>query len=42
MNAKIMTRIAVFAIAGSLVAGCATQQGTNTAVGTGVGAGAGA
>jgi outer membrane protein OmpA-like peptidoglycan-associated protein len=29
-------------VAGSLVAGCATQQGTNTAVGTGVGAGAGA
>ncbi|MGF6634399.1 OmpA family protein [Paraburkholderia tuberum] len=42
MNARIMTRVAVFAVAGSLVAGCATQQGTNTAVGTGVGAGAGA
>jgi outer membrane protein OmpA-like peptidoglycan-associated protein len=42
MNAGIMTRVAVFAVAGSLVAGCATQQGTNTAVGTGVGAGAGA
>ncbi|KXU89392.1 hypothetical protein CI15_09660 [Paraburkholderia monticola] len=42
MNAKIMTRVAVLAVAGSLVAGCATQQGTNTAVGTGVGAGAGA
>ncbi|WP_233800258.1 OmpA family protein [Paraburkholderia sp. HP33-1] len=42
MNAKIMTRIAVFTVAGSLVAGCATQQGTNTAVGTGVGAGTGA
>ncbi|MGF6859061.1 OmpA family protein [Paraburkholderia sp. CI3] len=42
MNARIMTRVAVFAVVGSLVAGCATQQGTNTAVGTGVGAGAGA
>jgi outer membrane protein OmpA-like peptidoglycan-associated protein len=42
MNARIMTRVAVFAVAGSLLAGCATQQGTNTAVGTGVGAGAGA
>ncbi|HEX3381564.1 MAG TPA: OmpA family protein [Paraburkholderia sp.] len=42
MNAKIITRMAVFAVAGSLMAGCATQQGTNTAVGTGVGAGTGA
>jgi outer membrane protein OmpA-like peptidoglycan-associated protein len=42
MNAKLMTRISVFALAGSLMAGCATQQGTNTAVGTGVGAGVGA
>ncbi|APA87001.1 OmpA family protein [Paraburkholderia sprentiae WSM5005] len=42
MNGKIMTRMAVFAVAGSLLAGCATQQGTNTAVGTGVGAGTGA
>ncbi len=42
MNAKIMTRLAVFAVAGTLLAGCATQQGTNTAVGTGVGAGTGA
>ncbi|KAA1010561.1 OmpA family protein [Paraburkholderia panacisoli] len=42
MNAKIMTRLAVFAVAGSLLAGCATQQGTDTAVGTGVGAGTGA
>jgi outer membrane protein OmpA-like peptidoglycan-associated protein len=40
MNAKNMTRLAVFAIAGSLLAGCATQQGTNTAVGTGAGVGA--
>jgi outer membrane protein OmpA-like peptidoglycan-associated protein len=42
MNTRIMTRISVFAIAGALVAGCATQQGTNTAVGTGIGAGTGA
>jgi outer membrane protein OmpA-like peptidoglycan-associated protein len=42
MNAKIMTRVAVLAVAASLVAGCATQQGTNTALGTGVGAGTGA
>jgi outer membrane protein OmpA-like peptidoglycan-associated protein len=42
MNAKIMTRLAVFAVAGSVLAGCATQQGTDTAVGTGVGAGTGA
>jgi outer membrane protein OmpA-like peptidoglycan-associated protein len=42
MNAKIITRLSVFAVAGALLAGCATQQGTNTAVGTGVGAGTGA
>jgi outer membrane protein OmpA-like peptidoglycan-associated protein len=42
MNAKIITRFSVFAVAGALLAGCATQQGTNTAVGTGVGAGTGA
>jgi outer membrane protein OmpA-like peptidoglycan-associated protein len=42
MNAKVMTRLTVFALAGALLAGCATQQGTNTAVGTGVGAAAGA
>ncbi len=42
MNAKIMTRLAVFAVAGSLLAGCASQQGTDTAVGTGVGAATGA
>ncbi|TDG09139.1 OmpA family protein [Paraburkholderia guartelaensis] len=42
MNTRILTRLSVFAIAGALVAGCATQQGTNTAVGTGVGAGTGA
>jgi outer membrane protein OmpA-like peptidoglycan-associated protein len=42
MNSRTMTRLSVFALASALVAGCATQQGTNTAVGTGVGAGAGA
>jgi outer membrane protein OmpA-like peptidoglycan-associated protein len=42
MNAKIMTRLTVFAVAGALVAGCATQQGTNAAVGTGAGAAVGA
>ena len=42
MNTRIMTRLSVFVVAGALVAGCATQQGTNTAVGTGVGAGTGA
>ncbi len=42
MNKRTITRLSVFAIAGALVAGCATQQGTDTAVGTGVGAGAGA
>ena len=42
MNSKIITRLSVFAVAGALLAGCATQQGTNTAVGTGVGAGTGA
>lgn len=42
MNTKISTRLSVFALAGALLAGCATQQGNNTAVGTGVGAGLGA
>ena len=42
MNTRILTRLSVFAVAGALVAGCATQQGTNTAIGTGVGAGTGA
>jgi len=42
MNAKLLTRLSVFAVAGALVAGCASQQGTNTAVGTGVGAATGA
>jgi len=42
MNAKIVTRLTVFAVAGALLAGCATQQGTNTATGTGIGAALGA
>jgi outer membrane protein OmpA-like peptidoglycan-associated protein len=42
MNTKLLTRLSVFAVAGALVAGCATQQGTDTAVGTGVGAATGA
>jgi outer membrane protein OmpA-like peptidoglycan-associated protein len=42
MNTKFFTRLSVFAVAGALVAGCASQQGTNTAVGTGVGAATGA
>ena len=42
MNSKMMTRLSVIAVAGALVAGCATQQGNNAAVGTGIGAAAGA
>ena len=42
MNAKIMTRLTVIALAGALVAGCATEQQTNAAYGTGAGAAAGA
>lgn len=42
MNAKILTRLTVIAVAGALVAGCATQQQSNTAVGTGAGAAVGA
>jgi outer membrane protein OmpA-like peptidoglycan-associated protein len=42
MNTKIISRLTVFAVAGALLAGCASQQGTNTAVGTGVGAATGA
>ncbi|SPB18721.1 ompA family protein [Caballeronia novacaledonica] len=42
MNTKFFTRLSVFAVAGALVAGCASQQGTDTAVGTGVGAATGA
>ncbi|MGN6229788.1 MAG: OmpA family protein [Trinickia sp.] len=42
MNAKIATRLTVFALAGSILAGCATQQQNNTAAGTGIGAATGA
>jgi outer membrane protein OmpA-like peptidoglycan-associated protein len=42
MQTKLMTQFSVLAIAGALLAGCATQQGTDTAVGTGIGAAAGA
>jgi outer membrane protein OmpA-like peptidoglycan-associated protein len=42
MNAKIATRLTVFALAGSILAGCATQQQSNTAAGTGIGAATGA
>jgi outer membrane protein OmpA-like peptidoglycan-associated protein len=42
MHAKTMTRLSVLAVAAALVAGCATQQQTNTATGTGIGAGIGA
>jgi outer membrane protein OmpA-like peptidoglycan-associated protein len=38
----ILKRIAVVAASGALMAGCATQQQTNTAVGTGAGAAIGA
>jgi outer membrane protein OmpA-like peptidoglycan-associated protein len=42
MNAKIVSRLTVVAVSGALIAGCATQQQNNAAVGTGVGAGVGA
>jgi outer membrane protein OmpA-like peptidoglycan-associated protein len=42
MNTKMLTRLSVFAVAGALLAGCATQQGNNAAVGTGIGAATGA
>lgn len=42
MNAKIVTRLTVFTVAGALLAGCATQQQSNTAAGTGIGAALGA
>ncbi|GAB5100775.1 OmpA family protein [Caballeronia sp. LP006] len=42
MKLKLMTRLSVFVVAGALVAGCATEQGNNAAVGTGVGAATGA
>lgn len=42
MNAKLITRLSVFAIAGAMIAGCSTEQGTNTAVGATGGAATGA
>ena len=42
MKTRLMTQLSTLAIAGTLLAGCATQQGTNTAVGTGAGAAGGA
>ncbi|MFJ1302624.1 hypothetical protein CEK29_03440 [Bordetella genomosp. 5] len=43
MRAKtILGRVAVIGVAGALLAGCATPQQTNTAVGTGAGAAVGA
>lgn len=41
-SGTMLKRIAVVAASGALVAGCATQQQTNTAVGTGAGAAVGA
>ena len=42
MNSKLSSRLSIFALAGTLLAGCATPQQNNAAVGTGVGAAAGA
>ena len=42
MNARIATRLTIFAVAGALLGGCATQQQSNTAAGTGIGAALGA
>jgi len=42
MKATIITRIGVFAVAGAVLAGCATQQGTDTATGAVGGGAAGA
>ena len=42
MNAKIATRLTVLTLAGSILAGCATQQQNNAAAGTGIGAATGA
>ncbi|WP_153099783.1 OmpA family protein [Paraburkholderia hayleyella] len=42
MNTKIATRLSIFVVAGTLLAGCASQQGNDAAVGTGLGAGIGA
>ncbi|CAN7469142.1 OmpA family protein [Trinickia sp. LjRoot230] len=42
MNTKIITRLTVFTLAGAILAGCATEQQNNAAVGTGAGAALGA
>jgi outer membrane protein OmpA-like peptidoglycan-associated protein len=42
MQTKTVTQLSALTLAAALLAGCATQQGTNTAVGTGIGAAAGA
>ncbi|KAF1006603.1 MAG: OmpA family protein [Burkholderia sp.] len=42
MNTKIATRLFVFALAGAMLAGCASPQSNNTASGTGAGAALGA
>src|SRR5689334_1795604 len=42
MNAKLITRLSVFAIAGAVLAGCSTEQAANTAVGATGGAATGA
>ncbi|MEX3693335.1 OmpA family protein [Paraburkholderia sp. BR14263] len=42
MQSRTIKRVAVLATAATLLAGCATEQQNNTAVGTGVGAAAGA
>ncbi|RKP56686.1 OmpA family protein [Pararobbsia silviterrae] len=42
MKTRWINQLSTLAIAGTLLAGCATEQGTNTAVGTGAGAAGGA
>ena len=42
MNAKTVTRLTAFPLTGAILAGCATQQQSNTAAGTGIGAALGA
>ncbi|HTJ92907.1 MAG TPA: OmpA family protein [Pararobbsia sp.] len=42
MKTRLMTQLSILTVTGALLAGCATEQGNNTAVGTGVGAAGGA
>ena len=42
MKTRLMTQLSTLAVAGALLTGCATEQGTNTAIGTGAGAAGGA